>query len=140
MSQRGLARALAGKDAGDREVENERRQIARYIAGENVPTPAKSRRMAAIVGGSPDAYTQSPDERRRRAAQLREIAALVDGVSRLLEEREARLEALEAEVAAEKKERRLDLEAITLRLADLEAAQETRGRSGSQRRKGGGTE
>lgn len=51
----------------------------------------------------------------------------------------ARLEALEAEVVAEKKERRRDLEAIALRLADLEASLATRGRSGSPRQKAGGT-
>lgn len=88
MSQRALARALAGQDATDRQVENERRQIARYLADENVPTLAKSRRIAAVLGGADDDYTASADERRTRADDLRAIAATLDELSRLVEDRE----------------------------------------------------
>lgn len=124
MSQRGLARALAGSRADDRRVENERRQIARYLAGENVPTLPKSKRIAAILGGAPDEYTHSADERRQRALQLRELASLVDELRKFVEDEvDRRLAALEAKVAAERRRGEREQRGVVARLAALEAAQ-----------------
>lgn len=88
MSQRALARALVGEQATDAQVENMRRQIARWVKGENVPTRASSKRIATILGGTEDDYTSSGEERRGWVDQLRAVASVVDDLSRLVEDHE----------------------------------------------------
>jgi transcriptional regulator with XRE-family HTH domain len=106
LSQRGLAKRLAGEDASSKRVENVRRQVAKWLSGQNVPTAVSARRLAAVLGTPPD-YFMAP--RGAAGAPLLQAAERLAEAAELLEESAGRQERLLGEQAeiAERLERLL---------------------------------
>jgi transcriptional regulator with XRE-family HTH domain len=128
MSQRELARRLAGDDATGRRVENERRQIAKYLSGENLPSPEKAARMAGILDQPAD-FFQDADAGppRRLLDQIVALRELTEEVRVLIDERllpaddlEARLSSLEAHFEQQGQSQVKALKALTAGIAKLE--------------------
>lgn len=87
VSQRELARRVAGPGADERRVENERRQIGKYLAGQHAPAPARARLLEEILG-KPEGYLLGPNGKPRRVAdQVGEVYDLLAEVSEMIEER-----------------------------------------------------
>jgi hypothetical protein len=72
ISNRGLARALAGGGASKDEVETQRRAIVRWLGG-TIPNDMNARRLALALGEPPDAFV-SPRPRRVADGELGELA------------------------------------------------------------------
>lgn len=121
VSQRQLARELAGPDADDRRVENERRQLAKYLAGQHAPTVERARLLAELLGKPADYFIEPETARTRLVDQMRAMAVMLDDLRAVVEERLATQE--------EQDSLDLDVAAWTDRLRSLEEMVEAQGRS-----------
>lgn len=86
MSQRQLAREIAGTD-DQRRIENERRQIGKYLAGQHAPSPEKARRIAGILGKPAEFFIDEVAAAKRLPELMGEVYELVADISDLIEER-----------------------------------------------------
>lgn len=131
ISQRELARRIAGPEADPKRVENERRQIGKYLAGQHAPTPERATLLAEILE-KPSGYFIDPDEGRTRLIdQMRSLVTLVEGIlERLPAEGEGsaadlrllarRLQSLEAKVDAQGEATTKALKALTAGIRKIE--------------------
>lgn len=114
MSQRELARRLVGPKATDNRVENERRQIGRYLSAETVPSPEKAERMAAILKVDASLFQDTESGTPRRLLdQIVALRELTEEISEMLEpDLDGRLAALEAKVDKQGKAQTKALKAL----------------------------
>lgn len=87
ISQRELARRVIartdGPNPGERRVENERRQIGRYLEGKHSPEPDRARLYAEILGKPADYFI---DEQPSRTVDvLVELRGMVADLNRMIE-------------------------------------------------------
>jgi HAMP domain-containing protein len=146
MSQRQLARALAGDDAADRQVENMRRQIARYMNDESAPEPERAALISSLLGKPADFFVDAIVPRARVADELRRLAGDFEALRLAIEAAAAaegaasgdrsigrRLESLEAQVEHQGKEMTKALRGATRRLARIEELLEPPARAQARR-------
>jgi transcriptional regulator with XRE-family HTH domain len=128
MSQRELARQLAGQGAEKNRVENERRQIAKYLSGETLPSPEKAERMAELLEQPADRFQGSDaGPPRRLLDQIVALRELTEEIGVMIEQRLPdgdaldRLEALEAKVEKQGKAQTTALKALAAGIRRLES-------------------
>lgn len=139
MSIRQLARLMAERK--DSTLENERRQLARYLAGTSAPTPENAELLSGIVDKPTDYFTTARPERVELGAHLRDLGEVIGDLRLTLEEKGGdaavvgelrrighRLEALEETVESGGKSTAKALREVGRRLAHVEEALETRER------------
>jgi transcriptional regulator with XRE-family HTH domain len=143
LSQRELARLLAGPDAEPRRVENERRQIAKYLAGQHAPSIERARVLAELLDKPADYFIDPAEARTRLADQLVGLVGLVEELREIVKERfpeedegvgdldarsvGRRLAALEAQVEGQGKAMTKALRGVTRQLLKVEEALERQG-------------
>jgi len=89
ISQRELARRVVARiapDASETRVENERRQILKYLAGKHAPEPERADLYAELLGKPPGYFTE-PEARRLMIDQLGDIVVGIDTILAILEAR-----------------------------------------------------
>lgn len=86
VSQRKLARLIAGEAADERRVENERRQLGKYLSGQVSPNLAKARLLAQLLD-QPDDYFVTERRARPIPELVGEVYELLADVNDLIEER-----------------------------------------------------
>lgn len=86
ISQRQLARGLAGADATTSRVENERRQIMKWLAGDHLPSEAKARRLSELLEKPADYFIDAVGQARRLPELVAEVHELIGDVSELIDE------------------------------------------------------
>lgn len=135
LSNRKLARLMAGPDASTQEVENERRKLQRYLADDGAPQRSTALRMAELLGKPPDYFIDARPLKEELARQIAELRMVILEAIRLGQEQaEAvevagveqdlvlRLEALEGTVAKSGKETATALRGVARRLGRIEEA------------------
>lgn len=88
LSLREIARRFAGADAPEKDRENVRRQIIRWKAGRNAPEPANARKLAVVLNRPLDAFVS---DRKSKARTLGEISDAAEKIQLALKTVEAQL-------------------------------------------------
>jgi transcriptional regulator with XRE-family HTH domain len=96
LSQRELARRVIartdGAAADPKRVENERRQIGRYLAGTHRPEPVRARLYAELLGQPENYFIDETPVRLQLAEQISTLAYLVGVLTSTVETRLGELE------------------------------------------------
>lgn len=86
ISQRQLARLIAGEDADERRVENERRQLGKYLAGQHAPSISKAQLIARLLDKPENYFIDERLTARRLPELVGEVYELVADISSLIDE------------------------------------------------------
>lgn len=122
LSQRKVARELSSRTGST--FESERRQIAKYLASENIPRPRRARLLSEILGKPNDYFIDPAEAQMRSIDQLRKLVALIDELEAAVTEHNStvtgRLGAVEATVAKQGANMTKALNGVARRLARVE--------------------
>jgi hypothetical protein len=117
MPVRELARRLTFHDAPEKDRERERRSLNRYLAGENVPTIAKARRIEDAMGLKHGALLA--DDTVERPARTVDLLAEIKGLLATMDHTIEQTRAADADRSPE----------IAVRLESLEAVVDAQGQA-----------
>jgi transcriptional regulator with XRE-family HTH domain len=80
LSNRGLARLLAGEGADHAKIEAKRRQVNRWLSGRHQPSDESARTLAAVLGRPPDYFMGARYPGASIGEVLREVRSLGERV------------------------------------------------------------
>lgn len=131
ISQRELARRIAGADSDPRRIENERRQLQKYLEGKHSPAPERAALLAELLDKPADYFIDPAAAPTRVIDQVRDLVTKIDELRAFAEERlpeeaaaagplGALLAALAMTVDRQGKEMTKALRAVARRLEEVE--------------------